>query len=212
MTGHSAWEQGLPGDTGPADDRSEDDTLAEDDENAPAWPPPPPPGWYGGPWYGGPGEPPRRNAYRGLIMAAVAVTAAAIGAMVALGVMRWPASSPAADAAPTPGASSAAPTPGTGTGYPLPSAGPGGVSGGSGVHEELMLAGKVAAVSAASITITAQGTFTAAITSATQFTGTVHSASGIKVGDEVMIDVSVSANNSVATAIQDPFAGGSSLP
>jgi Domain of unknown function (DUF5666) len=200
--------QSAPGPT------SDDDTLWLDEDSdetdttrpvaPPPWPAPPP--WYGG----GDGEPPRPRQPRTLTFAAVAVVAAAVGAAIAVGITHWPASSPssAASAGPPAGSSPAGPAPNTGNGLQAP-----GLGGGSGVSEQLMLAGKVTAVSGTSITINAgTNTITAQITSATQFAGSVKTTSGIKTGDEVMIEVSVDNGKSVATTITDPFTGTGSLP
>lgn len=185
-------------------DEDSDETCTARPAAPPPWPAPPP--WHGG----GFGESPRPRQPRTLTFAAVAVVAAAVGAAAAVGVTHWPASSPsaAASAGPTAGSSPAGPAPNTGNGLQAPVPG-----GGSGVSEQLMLAGKVTAVSGTSITIHAgTNTITARITSATQFSGAVKSAGGIKTGDEVMIEVSVANGQSVATTITDPFTGTGSLP
>jgi hypothetical protein len=164
----------------------------------PHWPAPPP--WYGG----GHGQPPGPPRSRALSVAAVAVVAAGVGAGIAIGITNWPTSSPsAASTGPTAGSSPAASPPGAdgGNGSLPPGSGTGGA-------EQLIVAGRVTAVSAASITIEGQGnTLTAAITSATKFPGDVHSASGIKVGDIVMLDISGNGTTNTATSIQDPFTG-----
>jgi hypothetical protein len=188
-------------------DEDSDETYPTRPAGPPPWPAPPP--WYGG----GYGEPPRPRPPRTLTFAAIAVVAAAVGAAVAVGITHWPASSPssAASAGPTAGSSPAGPAPNSGNGFQAP--GLGGGSGGGGASEQLMLAGKVTAVSAASITISAGAhTITAQITGATQFSGSVKNASGIKTGDTVMIEVSVDNGKSVATTITDPFTGTGSLP
>lgn len=183
-----------------------DETCTSGPAAPPPWPAPPP--WHGG----GYGQPRRPRPPRVLTFAAVAVVAAAIGAAMAVGIARWPASSPAsaAGSAPTAGSSPVAPAPNTGNGNALPAPG---IGGGSGVSEQLMLAGKVTAVSGTAITIHAGAdAISAEITSATQFSGSVKSSRGIKIGDEVMLEVSVSDGRNVATGIQDPFAGAGALP
>jgi hypothetical protein len=165
----------------------------------PQWPAPPP--WHGS-GYGQPPGPPRSRA---LTVAAVAVVAAAVGAGIAIGITNWPTSSPSSSAstAPTVGSSTAASPPSGdgGNGFLPPRSGSSGT-------EQLIVAGRVTAVSAASITIEGQGnTLTAAITNATKFSGTVRSASGIKVGDMVMLDISGNGTTNTATSIQDPFTG-----
>lgn len=194
-----------PDPTAPSDARGLDRDPADADETCaarpapPSWPAPPPP-WYDG----GHGKPPRPRPSRTLTVAAIAVVAAAIGAGAAVGVRDWPMSSPSSAAGPAAGSSPAASAPSAGNGNGLPAPGPGGNGGG----EEMMAAGKITAVSDSSITIEGQGnTITAAITSATKFSGKVRSASGIKVGDEVMLDISVNGSTNTAASIQDPFTG-----
>jgi hypothetical protein len=82
------------------------------------------------------------------------------------------------------------------------------IGGGGGGGGHLLIAGKVTAVSATSITITGQGhVFTAAITSSTKFTG-VSGPSGIKVGALVAAQITgYDSAHPVATAIQDPPVG-----
>jgi hypothetical protein len=88
-------------------------------------------------------------------------------------------------------------------------AGPVGGQGGAGGN--LFMAGQVTRVTSTSITLTGQDhQVTAAITSATTFSG-VHSASQIKPGDQVSAQISgYGGAHPVATAIQDPpsFPGG----
>jgi Domain of unknown function (DUF5666) len=180
------------------EDSGEDDEIYTARPAAAHWPAPPP--WYGG----GHGPPPAPRGSRALTVAAVAVVAAGVGAGIVVGITNWPRSSPsptsAAGAGPTAGSSPAAPAPGASGGNGFLPPGSGG--------EQLIVAGRVTAVSAASITILGQGnTFTAAITSATKFSGNVHSADGIKVGDMVMLDVSSNGSTNTATSIQDPFTG-----
>jgi hypothetical protein len=145
-------------------------------------------------------------------VAAVAVAAAAVGAGVTVGVTGAFASSasPSTPSASPPAA--AAPGAGSGNGFLPPAAG-GGSGGGAGAGEQMLAAGKVTAVNGTSITIAGNGnSVTAAITSATDFTGSAKSAGSIKVGDLVMIDISVNGSADTAASIQDPLAGGGSLP
>ena len=195
--------RGLDKDPGDADETDEYPGDADETYAArpapPSWQAPPPP-WYGG----GHDGPPRPRPSRALTVAAIAVVAAAIGAGAAVGVRSWPASSPSSVAGPAAGSSPAASAPGAGNGNGLLAPGLGGNGGG----EQLMAAGKVTAVSDSSVTVEGQGdTITAAITGATKFSGNVRGASGIKVGDEVMIDISVNGSTNTAASIQDPFTG-----
>jgi hypothetical protein len=81
----------------------------------------------------------------------------------------------------------------------------GGVPGGQGRTGQAFLAGKVLKVSATSITIGGPGrSLTAGITSATRFGGKVSGISGVKVGDEVSAQVTVSRGKAAVAAIQDP--------
>jgi len=67
------------------------------------------------------------------------------------------------------------------------------------------MGGKVAAVSATSITLAAGGQrVTAAVTEATKVTGKVSSISGVKVGDMVTAQITGTGGRLTAVAIQDP--------
>lgn len=69
----------------------------------------------------------------------------------------------------------------------------------------MMLTGQVLAVSHASITIGGAGpAVTAAITSATTITGSVHGIGGVKVGDEISAQITGTPSHLTATALQDP--------
>jgi hypothetical protein len=192
-------------------DEDRDDAAEADDTDgfyparpggAPPWPTPP--AWDGS----RPREPRRPGVRPGLIMAAVAVAAAAAGAAVAVGVDGASASSAGTVTTPASPPAAAAPGAGGGNGFPPPGAG-----GGSGSGEQMLAAGKVTAVNGTSITVSGNGSsITAAITSATSFTGSVKSAGHIKVGDLVMIDISVNGAADTAASIQDPLAGNGSLP
>jgi hypothetical protein len=157
------------------------------------WPPPPS---YVGP-------PPRRRSHT-LTIAAVVIAAAVIGVVAAMLIVGTPPGSPTAATTPPGSAPTGAPAQGGAPGGGLGIGGGGGGSGG----EELFLGGRVTAISATSITLTGQDhTFSAAITSATKFTG-VSGPSGIKVGDEVTAQITDAGSaHPVATSIQDPPAG-----
>ena len=162
------------------------------------WPEWPPPGRASPP-------PPRRGSHS-LTVAAVAIAAVVAGvvaAVLVIGVLSGSPSAPTGSAGPAPSGSPAQGAQGGGA------AGGGPVTGGDGGGGgELFFGGKVTAISATSITLTAQGhTFTAAITSSTKFTG-VSGPSGIKVGDEVAAQITgYDSAHPVVTGIQDPPAG-----
>ena len=70
---------------------------------------------------------------------------------------------------------------------------------------EVILTGRVLAVSATSITIGGAGpSVTAAVTGATKITGTARGIGGVKVGDEISARLTGTASHLAATAIQDP--------
>jgi hypothetical protein len=176
-----------------ADDDWPDDDDADEQPGVP-WPPGPPgpaPGWAGGPpWW---------SRVRPLAIAAVAVVALGVGAGVAVAVGRGLSSSPAATQ--TPGNSQPTNVPG-GNGGGVP---PGAVPGSGGVVGQLILGGKVTAVSSTSITISGNGhAVTAAVTNSTKVTGKVTSIGAVKVGDLVVAQITESGGRAVATAIQDP--------
>jgi hypothetical protein len=119
--------------------------------------------------------------------AVVAVLAAAAGIAVGLFLVRG---APAARAGATPSVSAGSlpALPGNGNG-----------------QLEIMLAGRVLAVSGTSITIGGAGpAVTAAVTSTTTVTGTARGIGGVKVGDEVSAQITGTADHLAATAIQDP--------
>jgi hypothetical protein len=151
---------------------------------------------------GGDGSIPGRRV---LALVAVALVALAAGAGVALILMKGtssPPSSPPA-AAPSFGA------PGSnGNGGAFPG------GGGSGTVQ-MLVGGKVLAVSGTSITIGGRGhTVTAAVTSSTRVTGRVSSIGSVKVGDLVTAQITQSGGQATVTAIQDPgqLPSGPSLP
>jgi hypothetical protein len=140
------------------------------------------------------------------------VLAAAAAFAVVTAVLRDTTASPAAaNASPTaPGTtpSGSAPggaAPGGGTGNQL-QPGSGAIpTPGSGQGLRLAIGGKVAAVSATSITLGSPGRYlTAAVTSATKVTGKVSAISGVKVGDLVSAQITGTDGKLTATAIQDP--------
>jgi hypothetical protein len=131
----------------------------------------------------------------------MAVVGAAIGVGIVLVVHALGSASPAGTPAArrpsyqVPARSGIGALPGGGTG-------PGG-SGGM----EMMLVGKVLAVSSGSITIGGPGhSVTAVVTSSTKVTGNVSSIAGIKVGAEVSAQLTQRNGKTVAAAVQDPAA------
>ena len=137
-----------------------------------------------------------------LLVAVVAVVAAAVGAAVVLLVGNGPSTSPPAAMAPNGSPSSAAPGPGPGGGG-IPGGGPVGGSGGNLV--QALIVGRVTAVSSTSISVAGQGnTIMAAVTGSTKFSGKVHSISDIKVGDQVLAQLTGTGSTFTATTIQDP--------
>ena len=193
------------------DPYGDDDDYEDDDEylgrpDLP-WPPPgqpPHPGYPGHP--GPPGPPgPRdgRRARHAILLAVIAVVAAAAGFLVVIAV-RDVSATPAAANGAAPGASA---TPGGSGGNQLP---PGSTPGalsppGSGQAEQVEIAGKVAAVSATSITLDGAGQqITATVTGATKVTGRVTSIAGVKPGDLVSAQLTGTGGKLTATAIQDP--------
>ena len=155
-------------------------------------------------WPAGP-EPPTAGKRRGdrstggfsvRLAAAVAVVAAAAGVTAALFLTKEAPTATAAAA--TPSASASA---GSGAGLPaLP-----GLSGRGDGQLQMMLIGKVLAVSGTSITIGGDGpSVTAAVTRSTEITGEVHGIGGVKVGTEISAQLTGTARHLTATAIQDP--------
>jgi Domain of unknown function (DUF5666) len=143
-----------------------------------------------------------RQRVNPLVLVAIAVAAATIG-VVAVLVVGGPASPSSVPASYAPSASGAPSGGGSDDGGqqallpPLT---------GSGNGLQMMLDGRVTAVSATSVTIGGQGpSVTAKITRATRFSGKVHSISGVKVGDRVSASLSgSSATTLTATTIEDP--------
>jgi hypothetical protein len=182
------------------DDPYDDDDDYEDDDEYLGRPdlPWPPPGQ--GP---GPGLGPRydRRARHALLVAVIAVVSAAVGFLVVIAVRDVPATPAAANGA----APSASATPGSSGGNQLPQGSTPGALPGSGQAEQVEIAGKVAAVSATSITLDGAGQqITAAVTGATKVTGRVTSIAGVKPGDLVSAQLTGTGGKLTATAIQDP--------
>jgi len=181
----------------------DDDDYGDDDEyqGQPDLPWPP-----GGPPYAGPPGPPGppgprydRRARHAILLAVIAALAAAVGFVVVTAIHDVSAS-PAAASGATPGASATPGNPQAGNpqASPLPTAG-------SGQELQMEIAGKVAAVSATSITLDGAGQqITATVTSATKVTGRVTSIGGVKPGDVVSAQLTGTGGNLTATAIQDP--------
>ena len=134
--------------------------------------------------------------FSGWVAAAVAVVAAIAGVAVGLAMVGgMPAASTAGGATP----SASAPAPAAG-GAALP-----GLPGSGNGQLQMLLTGRVLAVSGTSITIGGAGpSVTAAVTGATKITGTSRGIGGVKVGDEVSAQITGPASHLTATAIQDP--------
>jgi hypothetical protein len=150
-----------------------------------------PPGWPR------PAETPGWRAYP-LLVVVVAVVAAAAGAALVLLIANGPAVSPSAAGSQP----STAPTQGAG----IPgSGGPGGSAGSGAGHLRALIVGKVTAVSSTSITLAGQGnSITAAVTHATKVSGKVTSIGGVKVGDQVLAQLTRTGGTFTAATIQDP--------
>ena len=132
--------------------------------------------------------------------AAVTVLAAAAGIAAGLFLVRGtPVADGAGQAATAPSASASAPA--GGAGLPaLPA-----LSGQGDGQLQLMLTGRVLAISGTSITIGGNGpAVTAAIIRSTKITGAVHGIGGVKAGAEVSAQVTGTSGHLIATAIQDP--------
>jgi hypothetical protein len=176
------------------DDGGPDDEWPTDD-----WPPGPP---------GPPPETGKRWGHGGMpgfsvwMAAAVAVLAAAAGVAVGLLLIRGTPTASTAGAA-TPSASAPGATGWAGSGTSRPAL-PGPTGNGDG-QLQVIVTGRVLAVSATSITIGGSGpSVTAAVTSATKVTGTARGIADVKPGNEVAAQVSGTPGHLTATAIQDP--------
>lgn len=155
----------------------------------------------------GPVPPPLLPGYRSggrtpriqpVTAAVIAVIALAAAVMVALILTTGSSPAPPASAAPGNAPVGGAPVQGGGGGGS-------GAFGGGGAGQ-MFIGGKVTKISSTSITLGAQGhVITAAITSSTQFTGSVKSASGIKAGDAVTASITgYDSSRPVANSISDP--------
>ena len=130
--------------------------------------------------------------------AAVAVLAAVAGVAAGFFLVRG---NPAASAASRATPSASAPA-GSGT---APAGSASAPAGSGNAQLEIVLTGRVLAVSATSITIGGAGpSVTAAVTGATKITGTARGIGGVKVGDEISAQLTGTASHLAATAIQDP--------
>ena len=147
-----------------------------------------------------------RQRVHPLTLAAVAVAGATIGVGAVLITDAGAGGTSATGTTPSYAPASSAPTPSGGSYGGGQSALP--PLSGTGGGLQMMLSGRVTAVSATSITIGGDGpSVTAKIAKATRFTGTVHGISGVKVGDQVSATLSgSSASTLTATAIEDPSA------
>jgi len=182
MTGNNPGPARPHGAPQPGSDPFPDDDWP-DDEHAGPWPGSPqvPPGVPGG-------GPPQGRRTPWLPITLTAVLAGGAGVIVALLISGSPSSPSASTPAPGSAPSAAAPA-----------------QGGGGGGESLFMGGQVTAISSHSITLSAAGqTVQAAITQSTQFTGQVHSASGIKIGDQVAARITGYGSRPVAVTIQDP--------
>jgi hypothetical protein len=147
-----------------------------------------------------------RQRVHPLTLAAIAVAGATIGIAAVLIADAGAGTTSATGTTPSYAPASPAPTPSGG------SYGGGQVAlpplRGTGGGLQMMIGGRVTAVSAVSITIGGAGpSVTAKITKATRFTGTAHGIGGVKVGDQVSAVLSgSSASNLTATTIEDPAA------
>lgn len=172
---------------------------------------------------------PGRRRLSPLTLTAVAITAAAVGIAGALIFLTIPKAESASSGGSTgyssgssgsgsssPGSGSSSSGSGSSSAGGVPSSGTQGGSGsglpalpplsGSGGGLQLMLSGKVLAISGTSITLGGNGpNVVARINGSTRVSGNVTSPSGIKVGDQVSAQVTGrNSSNLTAVAIQDP--------
>lgn len=152
-------------------------------------------------------QPPKSNAP--LIALGVVAVAAVIGLVLVLTLGKSPSTAAASGAGANPAPTQGYANGGNGNAGSNGSLAPLPPLGGNGGGLQYMLNGTVAAISSTSITLAGSGpSVTAAITGSTQVSGNVTSVSGIKVGDQVVAQVSGESSSSlVATAIQDPGVG-----
>ena len=183
-----------PGDRDEPDGRDEPDELDDAEPWLPAGYPPP-------------RDAAHRRWRRVTALAATAVLAAAAGFAVVTAALRDGTASPAAaNASPAaPGATPSGAAPSGGGGNQL-QPGSGAIpTPGRGQARRLAIGGKVAAVSATSITLGSPGRYvTASVTPATKVTGKVSDISGVKVGDMVTAQITDTDGKLTVTVIQDP--------
>lgn len=171
-----------------------DDMPEEDDYRRPELP------WPAGQRPYPPAPTRNRPARYGVLLLLTAVIATGAGFLAVIAVRDLSASPAAAASAPptasTPQPSASVPAPSGGAAIPTP---------GPGETLRLEIGGKVTAVSATSITVTAGGKHvTAAVTGATKVSGRVSGISGVKPGDLVSAEITGTDGKLTATAIQDP--------
>jgi hypothetical protein len=186
---------GWPDDDGPDDDWSGEQWPDDDwpSDQPAAWSAaPPPPGDVGVlAWL-------HANV---LAVALIAVIAGVAGAFAAFLLTQGPSAAPGPSRTPS-GALPSIPGQRIGGGNAV-----GGVPGGTGGQLQMLLAGKVTAVSSTSITVEGHGnSVTGTVTSATTVTGKVTGIGGVKVGDQVLVKFTGTAGSGTLTAvtIQDP--------
>lgn len=132
-----------------------------------------------------------------LAVGVITVLAGVAGAFLAFLLIQGPPASPAATSAPS-GARPLLPSIGGGN-----SAGalPGGMNG----QVQILVVGKVTAVSSTSITVAGQGNaVTGAVTGTTKVTGRVSGISGVKLGDQVLVKFTGTPGTFTAATIQNP--------
>jgi hypothetical protein len=170
--------------------------------------------WPGGQGPRPPGRDSRRRGARlrnipGLALVAVLAGGAGVGlAWPFLGSANGPATAGSGANSPSYQAPGGAAPGGSGSGLAPGGSGGGlapGQAGGNGVVTRMFLIGQVTAVSRTSITLAGNGpSITAAVTSQTKITGTVHSITEIHAGDQVSAQIMRSGGKTTATAIQYP--------
>ena len=143
------------------------------------------------------------SGFSGWIALAVAVVAAAAGVTAGFFLIRGaPVTSATAGARPS---ASAPASSGSGADLPVQPGLPGNAGGNGNGQVQMLLTGRVLAVSATSVTIGGTGpSVTAAVTSATKITGSAHAIGGVKVGDEVAAQITGTPSHLVTITLQDP--------
>lgn len=178
--------------------RPDDDQWDEDDQwGTVGWPQrgPAPQFWAAAPHSGNRGGSGRGPHIQPVTAAVIAVIVMAAAFAITLILVKGSSSTPSASTVPGNAPAGGAPAQGGG----------GGALGGGGTGQ-LFMSGKVTNISSTSITLSAQEhVITAAITSSTQFTGSVKNASGIKADDAVTVTISgYGSSHPVANSISDP--------